>query len=34
MEDALRNAADAKECWLKAALEDGVAIPVPIPIEL
>ena len=29
VEGALANARDAKEVWLKAALEDGLDIPVP-----
>ena len=29
MEAVLRNAADAKETWLRAALEDGLRLPEP-----
>lgn len=29
VEGAIANARDAKETWLKAALEDGLDIPVP-----
>ena len=30
MEDAIRNALDAKRAWIEAALEDGIDIPEPI----
>ena len=29
IEQALTNAADAKKCWLEAAIEDGLSIPEP-----
>ena len=29
LEDAIRNAEDCKRAWLRAALEDGIAIPEP-----
>lgn len=29
MEDAIANAQDAKMAWIKAALEDGLEIPIP-----
>ena len=29
IERALINAADAKKCWLEAAIEDGLSIPEP-----
>ena len=29
LEDAVRNADDAKNVWLEAALEDGLTIPEP-----
>ena len=29
IEEALKNAEDAKAAWIKAALEDGVKIPEP-----
>lgn len=29
MEEALRNAEDAKKVWLQACLEDGIPIPEP-----
>ena len=28
-EEALKNIEDAKECWLLAAMEDGISIPEP-----
>ena len=33
IEDAYRNAEDAKHEWLKAALEEGISIPEPDSIE-
>ena len=33
VEDAYRNAEDAKHEWLAAAIEDGIAIPEPDSIE-
>ena len=33
IEDAYRNAEDAKHEWLKTALEEGIAIPEPDSIE-
>lgn len=29
LEDALRNAEDAKKTWIAAALEEGIAVPEP-----
>lgn len=29
IEEALKNATDAKACWIKAALEDGITIKEP-----
>lgn len=33
VEEAVENAKDAKRCWLEAALEDGIAIPLPDETE-
>ncbi len=33
IEDAVRNAKDAKSAWLEAALEDGISIPEPESLE-
>ena len=33
VEEAVRNAADAKYAWLEAALEDGFVIPVPANLD-
>lgn len=33
VEEAVENATDAKRCWLEAALEDGIAIPLPDETE-
>ena len=33
IEQAFKNAADAKRAWLEAALEDGIAIPEPDALE-
>lgn len=33
-EEALSNIEDAKECWLRAALEDGFDIPEPRDISM
>jgi len=29
LEEVARNAEDAKRVWLEAAIEDGLAIPIP-----
>ena len=29
IEEALKNASDAKKCWIEAALEEGLSIPEP-----
>ena len=33
IEEAIKNAQDAKKCWLEAALEDGVTVYEPDSLE-